>query len=38
MVLDVAAGTGEPGLTIAKMLKGGKVIVTDLSEKELDIE
>ena len=26
MVLDVASGTGEPGLTIATMLRGGKVV------------
>lgn len=32
MVLDVAAGTGEPGLTIATILKTGKVISTDLAE------
>lgn len=31
-VLDVASGTGEPGLTIAEMLPGGKVISTDLAE------
>src|SRR5690349_8661980 len=31
-VLDIAAGTGEPGLTIAGMLNGGKVIITDLAE------
>lgn len=37
IVLDVAAGTGEPGLTIATMLKGGKVIITDLSEDMLEI-
>lgn len=36
-VLDVAAGTGEPGLTIATMLKGGKVIITDLAEDMLKI-
>ena len=36
-VLDIAAGTGEPGLTIDKMLKGGKVIITDLSEDMLTI-
>ncbi|TDD99425.1 class I SAM-dependent methyltransferase [Flavobacterium cellulosilyticum] len=36
-VLDIAGGTGEPGLTIATMLKGGKVIITDLSEKMLEI-
>lgn len=34
-VLDVASGTGEPGLTIAAMLKSGKVIITDISEKML---
>src|ERR1043165_8840243 len=32
IVLDVAAGTGEPGLTIAKMIGDGKVIITDLAE------
>lgn len=37
LVLDVAAGTGEPGLTIASMMKGGKVIITDLSEDMLAI-
>ncbi len=37
MVLDVASGTGEPGLTIATMLNGGKVIITDLAEDMLDI-
>lgn len=36
-VLDIAAGTGEPGLTIATMLDGGKVIITDLSEEMLVI-
>jgi ubiquinone/menaquinone biosynthesis C-methylase UbiE len=30
-ILDIAAGTGEPGLTIATMLQGGKVTITDLS-------
>jgi ubiquinone/menaquinone biosynthesis C-methylase UbiE len=34
-ILDIAAGTGEPGLTIATMLHGGKVTVTDLSEEML---
>jgi ubiquinone/menaquinone biosynthesis C-methylase UbiE len=34
-VLDIAAGTGEPGLTIATMLSGGKVTITDLSEDML---
>lgn len=37
MVLDVAAGTGEPGLTIASMLNEGKVIITDLAEDMLEI-
>ena len=37
-VLDIASGTGEPGLTIASQyVKNGKVIATDLSEKMLDI-
>ncbi len=34
-VLDIAAGTGEPGLTIAKMLEGGSVMITDLAEDML---
>ena len=37
VVLDVAAGTGEPGLSIATMLTGGKVIITDLAEDMLEI-
>ncbi|MFI5237708.1 MAG: class I SAM-dependent methyltransferase, partial [Ignavibacteriales bacterium] len=37
VALDVAAGTGEPGLTIASMLNGGKVIITDLAEDMLAI-
>ena len=37
MVLDVASGTGEPGLTIAAMLTGGKVIATDLAEGMLEV-
>jgi len=36
-VLDIAAGTGEPGLTIAPMLSDGKVIQTDLSEGMLEV-
>lgn len=36
-VLDVAAGTGEPGLTIASKVKNGKVIITDLSEGMLNV-
>ena len=37
MVLDVASGTGEPGLTIATMLTKGKVISTDLAEGMLEV-
>ncbi|MGB5371207.1 MAG: class I SAM-dependent methyltransferase [Flavobacteriaceae bacterium] len=37
MVLDVASGTGEPGLTIASKLQGGIVMLTDLSEDMLKI-
>jgi ubiquinone/menaquinone biosynthesis C-methylase UbiE len=36
-VLDIAAGTGEPGLTIAAIATGGTVTGTDLSEKMLTI-
>jgi ubiquinone/menaquinone biosynthesis C-methylase UbiE len=32
IVLDVASGTGEPGLSIAKKLNGGKIVISDLSE------
>jgi len=37
IVLDVATGTGEPGLTIATFLKNGKVTGIDLSEKMLAV-
>lgn len=37
IVLDVAAGTGEPGLTIATMLTGGKVYITDIAENMVEI-
>lgn len=37
VVLDVATGTGEPGLTIASRLNGGKVVITDLAEDMLEI-
>lgn len=37
VVLDVAAGTGEPGLSIATRLKGGKVVITDLAQDMLEI-
>jgi ubiquinone/menaquinone biosynthesis C-methylase UbiE len=37
LVLDVASGTGEPGLTIASIVNGGFVIVTDVAEGMLDV-
>ncbi len=37
IVLDVASGTGEPGLSIAKKLNGGKVVISDLSENMIQI-
>jgi ubiquinone/menaquinone biosynthesis C-methylase UbiE len=37
LVLDVASGTGEPGLTIAAKLTGGVVVVTDLSAGMLEV-
>ena len=37
MVLDIAAGTGEPGLTIGTLVKNGKVVITDLSPDMLEI-
>jgi len=36
-ILDIAAGTGEPGLSIASMLQGGTVVITDLAEDMLTI-
>ncbi|WP_261990198.1 class I SAM-dependent methyltransferase [Hymenobacter sp. BT188] len=36
-VLDIAAGTGEPGLTIAALASRGKVVITDLAEGMLDV-
>ena len=36
-VLDVAAGTGEPGLTAAALVPKGMVISTDLSERMLQV-
>jgi SAM-dependent methyltransferase len=35
--LDIAAGTGEPGLTIAKLAPKGHVVLTDLAVEMLDI-
>ena len=37
IILDVASGTGEPGLTIATLLRGGKVIAVDLAEGMLEV-
>ena len=37
VVLDIAAGTGEPGLSIASKLNGGIVVITDVSEGMLDV-
>jgi ubiquinone/menaquinone biosynthesis C-methylase UbiE len=34
--LDVASGTGEPGLTIAALAPRGRVVLTDLAEGMLD--
>jgi ubiquinone/menaquinone biosynthesis C-methylase UbiE len=36
-VLDIAAGTGEPGLTIATMVPNGNVVITDLAEGMLQV-
>lgn len=36
-ILDVATGTGEPGLTIASMIPSGKVILSDLADDMLKI-
>ncbi|MBS1580660.1 MAG: methyltransferase domain-containing protein [Bacteroidetes bacterium] len=36
-VLDIAAGTGEPGLSIARLLPGGTVVITDLAEGMLQV-
>jgi len=35
--LDIASGTGEPGLTIAKLAPKGHVVLTDLAPEMLDI-
>lgn len=37
VVLDIASGTGEPGLTIASKLIGGIVVVADLSDGMLEV-
>jgi SAM-dependent methyltransferase len=35
--LDIAAGTGEPGLSIATRAPNGRVVLTDLSPEMLDV-
>src|SRR6185436_11358087 len=35
--LDIAAGTGEPGLSIAPLAPMGRVVLTDLVAEMLDI-
>jgi len=37
VVLDVASGTGEPGLTIASRLNGGVVVITDVADGMLNV-
>lgn len=37
VILEIAGGTGEPGLSIAAKLDGGKVIITDLANNMLDL-
>src|ERR1700712_1762827 len=37
LVLDIAAGTGEPGLSIAHIVTKGKVVITDIAEGMLDV-
>jgi ubiquinone/menaquinone biosynthesis C-methylase UbiE len=36
-ILDIASGTGEPGLTIARMVGNGHVVLTDVSDEMLKI-
>src|SRR6478609_962491 len=35
--LDIASGTGEPGLSIAKLSPKGRVVLTDLAAEMLDV-
>src|SRR5437868_14747242 len=35
--LDIASGTGEPGLSIARLAPGGRVVLTDLAPEMLDV-
>lgn len=36
-ILDIAAGTGEPGLRIAQLVQQGRVVITDLAESMLQV-
>ena len=35
--LDIAAGTGEPGLTIARLVPKGRVVLTDIAPEMLEV-
>ncbi len=35
--LDIASGTGEPGLSIARLAPGGRVVLTDLAAEMLEV-
>jgi SAM-dependent methyltransferase len=35
--LDIASGTGEPGLTIARLAPQGRIVLTDLTAEMLDV-
>lgn len=35
--LDIAAGTGEPGLSVARLAPKGRVVLTDLAPEMLDV-
>src|SRR5581483_6002867 len=35
--LDVASGTGEPGLTVAQLAPRGRVVLTDLAPEMLEV-
>ncbi|HRE39185.1 MAG TPA: class I SAM-dependent methyltransferase, partial [Chitinophagaceae bacterium] len=36
-ILDIAAGTGEPALSIGAIIKNGVVTITDISEEMMEI-
>ena len=35
--LDIASGTGEPGLSIARLAREGRIVLTDLASEMLDV-